>query len=180
MKKKHNKWLVGKAGIFFNKRQLETIASGISSYLHKHWTSWIIRPNRVMQTKTCCIQCKNQFSFDNCFIFPDQEQWFCPFITSNCYLSRMSGIQTSITEFIHLCLLYWVMGERLEGDHLVKFCKLWQIIANSFEGAVSSSGSTVHVVRAAEPVGLRAAASRAWGLIRTTLTVIKLHFQTIG
>ena len=35
MNKKHNKWLVGKAGIFFSKRQLETIASGISSYLNK-------------------------------------------------------------------------------------------------------------------------------------------------
>merc|ERR1712130_858745 len=48
------------------------------------------------------------------------------------------------------------------------------------KGAVSSGGSTVHVVRAAEPVGLGAASSRARGLIRSTLTVIKLHFQTIG
>merc|ERR1712209_196368 len=37
------------------------------------------------------------------------------------------------------------------------------------EGTVSSSGSTVHVVGAAEPVGLRAAASGAGGLIRSTL-----------
>merc|ERR1711971_1530335 len=48
------------------------------------------------------------------------------------------------------------------------------------EGAVGSGGSTVHVVRAAEPVGLWAAASRACGLPRSALTVIKLHFQTVG
>ena len=35
--------------------------------------------------------------------------------------------------------------------------------------AVSSRGSTIHVVRTAEPVGLRAAASGAGSLIRTTL-----------
>merc|ERR1712223_2241898 len=46
------------------------------------------------------------------------------------------------------------------------------------EGTVSSSRSTVHVVRAAEPVGLRAAASGAGGLIRSTLTVIELHFHS--
>jgi hypothetical protein len=46
----------------------------------------------------------------------------------------------------------------------------WQeFVAGSNKGAVSSSGSTVHVVRAAEPVGLRAAASRAGCLIRSTL-----------
>merc|ERR1712012_809051 len=36
------------------------------------------------------------------------------------------------------------------------------------EGTVGSGGSTVHVVGAAEPVGLRAAASGAGGLIRST------------
>merc|ERR1719458_2077822 len=40
------------------------------------------------------------------------------------------------------------------------------------KGAVSSGGSTVHVVRAAEPVGLRAAASGAGGLIRSALPVL--------
>merc|ERR1712200_129710 len=40
------------------------------------------------------------------------------------------------------------------------------------EGAVGSSGSTVHVVRAAEPVGLRAASGRAGGRIRSALPVL--------
>merc|ERR1719327_1610633 len=47
------------------------------------------------------------------------------------------------------------------------------------KGAVSSSGSTVHVVGAAEPVGLRAAASRAGGLIRSTLPVLG-HLHELG
>merc|ERR1719204_435256 len=47
------------------------------------------------------------------------------------------------------------------------------------EGTVGSSGSTVHVVRAAEPVGLRAAASGAGGLIRSTLPVLG-HLQELG
>merc|ERR1719391_465687 len=47
------------------------------------------------------------------------------------------------------------------------------------KGAVSSSGSTVHVVRAAEPVGLRAAASGAGGLIRSTLLVLG-HLHELG
>ena len=142
----------------------------------------------------------------------------------------ISGIQ-SLYHRIYSFVPTVLMGERLKRCYLVKFCKLWQIIANSSEGAVSSggstvhvvraaepvglwaasswawglsrsallalgqlhelgllgnegavgsSGSTVHVVRAAEPVGLWAAASRAWGLPRSALTVIKLHFQTVG
>merc|ERR1719346_572486 len=47
------------------------------------------------------------------------------------------------------------------------------------EGVVSSGGSTVHVVRAAEPVGLRAAASGAGGLIRSTLPVLG-HLHELG
>merc|ERR1712072_1021867 len=47
------------------------------------------------------------------------------------------------------------------------------------KGTVSSSGSTVHVVRAAEPVGLRAAASWAGGLIRSTLPVLG-HLHELG
>merc|ERR1711890_137686 len=47
------------------------------------------------------------------------------------------------------------------------------------KGAVSSSGSTVHVVRAAEPVGLRAAASGAFGLIRSALPVLG-HLHELG
>ena len=46
---------------------------------------------------------------------------------------------------------------------------LHELVAGSNKWAVSSRGSTVHVVRAAEPVGLRAAASRAGSLIRTAL-----------
>merc|ERR1712113_553617 len=71
------------------------------------------------------------------------------------------------------------MGGELIGDHLVKLGKLRQIIPNSSEGAVSSSGSTVHVVRAAEPVGLRAAASGARGLIRSKLPVLG-HLHELG
>merc|ERR1712113_571143 len=71
------------------------------------------------------------------------------------------------------------MGGELIGDDLVKLGKLRQIIPNSSEGAVSSSGSTVHVVRAAEPVGLRAAASGARGLTRSTLPVLG-HLHELG
>ena len=80
--------------------------------------------------------------------------------------------------FICAYCIEWV-GGMIGRDYLVKFCKLWQIIANSFEGTVSSSGSTVHVVRAAEPVGLRAAASWAGGLIRSTLPVLG-HLHELG
>ena len=44
-----------------------------------------------------------------------------------------------------------------------------ELVAGSNNWTVSSGGSAVHVVRAAEPVGLRAAASRAGSLIRTAL-----------
>merc|ERR1712113_731315 len=71
------------------------------------------------------------------------------------------------------------MGGELIGDHLVKLGKLRQIIPNSSEGAVSSSSSTVHVVGAAEPVGLRAAASGARGLIRSALPVLG-HLHELG
>merc|ERR1719220_1835875 len=47
------------------------------------------------------------------------------------------------------------------------------------EGTVSSGGSTVHVVGAAEPVGLWAAASGAGGLIRSTLPVLG-HLHELG
>merc|ERR1711902_246332 len=47
------------------------------------------------------------------------------------------------------------------------------------KGTVSSCGSTIHVVRAAEPVGLRAAASGAGGLIRSTLPVLG-HLHELG
>ena len=44
-----------------------------------------------------------------------------------------------------------------------------ELLLDRNKRAVSSGGSAVHVVRAAEPVGLRAAASRAGSLIRTAL-----------
>jgi hypothetical protein len=49
-------------------------------------------------------------------------------------------------------------------------------MAGSNKGAVSLSGSAVHVVRAAKPVSLRAAASGAGCLIWSTLPGKKMHF----
>merc|ERR1719175_542431 len=58
-------------------------------------------------------------------------------------------------------------------------CHLHELGLLGDKGAVSSGGSTVHVVRAAEPVGLRAAASGAGGLIRSTLPVLG-HLHELG
>merc|ERR1719210_1147818 len=71
------------------------------------------------------------------------------------------------------------MREILIGDYLVKLGHLHELGLLGNEGTVSSSGSTVHVVGAAEPVGLRAAASRAGGLIRSTLPVLG-HLHELG
>merc|ERR1719403_728810 len=65
------------------------------------------------------------------------------------------------------------------GDHLVKLGHLHELGLLGNKGTVSSGGSTVHVVGAAEPVGLRAAASGARGLIRSTLPVLG-HLHELG
>merc|ERR1712038_2011631 len=79
----------------------------------------------------------------------------------------------------------WPQGSSQRGKGLIRSTlpvlgHLYELGLLGNEGTVGSGGSTVHVVGAAEPVGLRAAASRARGLIRSTLTVIELHFHSMG
>merc|ERR1719325_390962 len=57
----------------------------------------------------------------------------------------------------------------LIGSTLLLGSHLHELLLLGNEGAVSSSGSTVDVVRAAVPVGIGAASSRARGLIGSTL-----------
>merc|ERR1712024_70364 len=53
--------------------------------------------------------------------------------------------------------------------HLLLGSHLHQLLLLGNKGTVSSSGSTVDIVRAAVPVGIGATSSRARGLIRSTL-----------
>merc|ERR1711988_883198 len=57
----------------------------------------------------------------------------------------------------------------LIGSTLLLGSHLHELLLLGNEGTVSSSGSTVDVVRAAVPVGIGAASSRARGLIGSTL-----------
>merc|ERR1711988_373727 len=57
----------------------------------------------------------------------------------------------------------------LIGSTLLLGSHLHELVLLGNKGTVSSSGSTVDVVRAAVPVGIGAASSRARGLIGSTL-----------
>ena len=61
----------------------------------------------------------------------------------------------------------WARG--LIGSTLLLGSHLHELLLLGNKGTVSSSGSTVDVVRAAVPVGIRATSSRARGLIGSTL-----------
>jgi len=72
-----------------------------------------------------------------------------------------------------------VIAVGLIGATLLAFAHLQQLGLPGLKRAVGGSGSTVGCIRAAVPVGPRAATSRAVGLIRATLFDLS-HFHQLG